>query len=809
MKNCRRLKSMTGANQDLERTMNYHVHPHGVRASGIIAHDDEWQFPAITEQNAYNMVKEHLFDVTGVVYLAFPWATLLDKYNTKRSAALPLLKKLKELTLQIAPNTRVVTVCQHIHMMKFIDIFFDHRVTDIFWTHAVKNEFSVSADRKIDLHPFPLYSVQFSEKEAFPVDQKRQHLFSFIGARANQWYLTESRNWILDLLGDDSRGLVVGRDAWHFNKIVYDYQIRKNSETTDKLVDQDATEQFKQTLRETTFALCPSGSGPNSIRLWESIGAGSIPVILADTYLTPGRAKLWKEAVVYCEESPEEIKALPNRLEAIAKDPELLAHKRKMLSQLWMLYGTNPFIYDIQLLYVRIANGDFTDSADLLGGHGEGLDLNQMAELILSKDKSNAFELSMFLNICISHLMINPQDFEILYAKNASTRTALAKVLKETSNTAAVDRFERAKILSNFDEARVKPKHEVARCGDPIKVFLHGKHSNRTPLSYQPYLAHAKKYINIVESAEQADLIMTGFNIDYASDTATLRKQKLDNYKTKHVVFSEEPLWDVIWSKGYKDQQRKIPNSISDLSYDFLNHMNTDIYAFDKIPYFITTDDKYFVRYGNLARRNVKMSTKDLLTHWSSAPTRSAFYAEIRDGENYGVSFEDDDIYGLCPMRTSVARNCKKGTIIRVGGGWPRTEKKRQALPDWHLDKLNELDNKTMIVSAFENTHQKHYITEKIFDAFAVNAIPIYFASPNHRIHELFPDGGFINVFGMTGEEAAKYVDNFQPDEVFANNYLKSQKRMVSLFSDPTVLIRERQRLVAEFVKVAKEIISI
>lgn len=781
----------------------------GLKTSGVVAHDDEWQFPAITEQNAYNMVKEHLFETKGVVYLGFPWATLLDKYNTKRSDALPLLAKLKELTSQIAPNTRVVTVCQHIHMMKFIDMFFDHRVTDIFWTHAVKNEFSVSADRKIDLHPFPLYSVQFKEKEPFPVDQKRQHLFSFIGARANQWYLTESRNWILDLLGGDKRGLVVGRDSWHFNKIVYDFQIRKSSDTTDKLVNQDATEQFKQTLRETTFALCPAGSGPNSIRLWESIGAGSIPVILADTYQPPGRTKLWDEAVVYCKESPEAIKALPDRLEAIANDPELLAHKRKMLGQLWMLYGTNPFIYDIQLLYIKIANGDFADDADLIDEDGKELDLSRMAKFILSKDTPTGFELSMFLNTCISRLMIDSQAFETAYTKNASIRNALAKAVKDGPNAAAVDRYERAKAFNGFDESKIKPVREISKFGDPIKVFFHGKHSNRTPLSYQPYLAHAKDYIDVVEDAAEADLILTGFNIDYTSDTGALRKHKLDNYKTKHVVFSEEPLWDVIWSKGYKDRNRTIESSISDIPYEFLNHMNTDIYAFDKVPYFITTDDKYFVRYGNLARRNAKMSPKDLLAHWSTTPTRSAFYAEIRDGKNYGVSFVEDDIYGLCPMRTSVARNCKKGNIIRVGGGWPRTAKKRQALPDWHLDKLNELDNKVMIASAFENTHQKHYITEKIFDAFAVNAIPIYFASPNHRIHELFPDGGFINVFGMTGEEAAKHVDAFQPDEDFAKNYLKSQKRMAEMFSNPDLLVAERERLVKEFVKVAKDLISI
>lgn len=780
----------------------------GLLREGVLVHDDEWQFPAITEQNAYNMVKEHLFDVKGVVYLAFPWATLLDKYNTRRSDAVPLLAKLKELTAQIAPNTRVVTVCQHIHMMKFIDMFFDHRVTDIFWTHAVKDEFSISQDRKIDLHPFPLYSVQFPKKEISPLDQKRAHLFSFIGARANQWYLTEARNWILDLLGDDERGLVVGRDSWHFNKIVYDFQIRKSSDTQDKLINVDASEQFKQTLRETTFALCPSGSGPNSIRLWEAIAAGSIPVILADTYLTPGRQKIWGEAVVYCKETPEAISALPDRLEAIANDPELLAHKRQMLGQLWILYGMDTFIYDIQMLYMQISNGDFaSDDLALRDEHDDTL--VSMAEMMSRQNEPSNFDLSMFLNACITTLMVDQEGFAQSYSQSAAIETLLSQAIEKNVNPASIDRFSRAKAFMGFDETKATPCRETLSASKPLKVMLYGKHSNRTPLSYRPYLTHCKDRVEFVDTAKDADLIMTGFNIDFSSDTQALRKHKLENHNARHVVFSEEPLWDVVWSKGYKEQLRTIESKTGNIPYHFINHLNSNIFAFEKIPYFLTTSDKFFVRYGNYFRRNAKMSVSELMTHWSSVTTRAAFYAEIRENERYGIEIHKDDVYGLCLLRTSVAKNCKKGNIVRVGSGWPKAVKKRQALPDWHLDKLNALDEKTLIVSGLENTHQKHYITEKIFDAFAVNAIPVYFASPNHRIHELFPEGGFINIFGMTGEEAAQYIDNFVPDEDFAKQYLKSQKRMANLFSQPDLLVAERERLIIDFVEALKKAVVI
>ena len=40
-------------------------------------------------------------------------------------------------------------------------------------------------------------------------------------------------------------------------------------------------------LLNSKYTLCPSGSGPNSIRLWESLACGSIPIILSDTLDLP------------------------------------------------------------------------------------------------------------------------------------------------------------------------------------------------------------------------------------------------------------------------------------------------------------------------------------------------------------------------------------------------------------------------------------------------------------------------------------------------------------------------------------------
>lgn len=95
------------------------------------------------------------------------------------------------------------------------------------------------------------------------------------------------------------------------------------------------------------FALCSSVNGLNSIRLWEAVTAGVVPVIISDDYLLPGNALLWQQAAVFCAETPESIAALPEYLVELAADPSVLAAKRHALRQLAIHYGPEGFVIDI------------------------------------------------------------------------------------------------------------------------------------------------------------------------------------------------------------------------------------------------------------------------------------------------------------------------------------------------------------------------------------------------------------------------------------------------------------------------------
>ena len=57
-------------------------------------------------------------------------------------------------------------------------------------------------------------------------------------------------------------------------------------------------------MANSKFSLCPSGSGPNSIRFWESLSFGTIPVLLSDTYVLPLiKGWNWDECIIVWKES--------------------------------------------------------------------------------------------------------------------------------------------------------------------------------------------------------------------------------------------------------------------------------------------------------------------------------------------------------------------------------------------------------------------------------------------------------------------------------------------------------------------------
>lgn len=332
-----------------------------------------------------------------------------------------------------------------------------------------------------------------------------------------------------------------------------------------------------------------------------------------------------------------------------------------------------------------------------------------------------------------------------------------------------------------------------------LKIHLKGRRANRTPLSYPEYRLLFQQQLTYTQRPEDADLLIYSCFMDIRDECKELSDFCALRPDIKLVILSEEPYWDSLWSEDFTVKNGELLIGESIHPYSFLNHYTTKIYNFEKIPYFITTDNDYFARYSFLFSRNSNFSTSELITSWSNAQIRVAFYAEFRDEEQYDAYFPLCEVRGLSRYRTLIAQGVPGAGTVRVGHGWDGPNW-REYLPDWHLDKLATLDKKALMVSGIENTHQCNYIAEKLFDAYAVLAIPLYYASPLHAALRLVPSDAFLNLYDLPVEQAIAKISSFYPDSHFIDAYLEAQTRLAKLFSQPRDLAEERRRVVAQVV---------
>ncbi|TMM49388.1 hypothetical protein [Sulfitobacter sabulilitoris] len=337
-----------------------------------------------------------------------------------------------------------------------------------------------------------------------------------------------------------------------------------------------------------------------------------------------------------------------------------------------------------------------------------------------------------------------------------------------------------------------------ARIGHPPRIYYLGPRSARTPLGYAPFRRIAGGRIDEAPTPESADLILTGWNLDLAENAEALAAAVRANPSVKIAVISEEPLWDTVWSGGFADRDRQFDCGGTMQPYRALNHMNSRIFDFADIPYFLLTADHFAPRYVSMLAKYVHMRPRDMLEHWQDAPLPLAFVAECRTDPIFDVTFDDGRIQGLSHYRTAVAGQVRNPDALRLGQGWPGQGARRQALPDWHLDKLARLQGRTRFCGAYENTHQHSYVSEKIVDAFAVGAMPICYAGPGHRLHDLVLPEAMINTYGLPAAGAARRIEATVPDLAAAEAWLETAADLRARLGNATTVMEERRRVVDE-----------
>ena len=753
------------------------------RNGQVVVVNKYWQTPAHTERHAWHKIDELGLSLNKTIYLGFPWATLIDKLNNIQHIdyrdkclsdlvdAFNYLRSPACNTLAGTESSLRVTVCQHILLKRFVWIFKSLQITDIFWTHKVADEDSIEGIR---IHAFPLYPVNVLPRGTSKAHELRKYMFTFIGCRSNQWYLTNTRNMIFDHHLSHPDALITPRDQWHFNEEVYKKQLLENdfghSSLDAKLGLQDLgsnTRDYICSLYESRFSLCPSGSGPNSIRLWESLESDCVPVVLADTYDPPGDFRIWQKACVILDESESTIKNMDVHLKPI--NEEQWISFRQSMNQLTQDYGKSTFVTDIIKLLLNYE----TSGLPFISTYS--WKRRPSAYLSLSKD-------------CEESLLASR-----IVSKGIFPSTELVKPLSTLDSLLEGGRALRSnspRVIYNLCNQNANKLDASALQMNTIRYILAGKHSNRTPLSYS--MLHSINKGNGLEevfSLQNADVIISGFNIDLPSMSFHASQEQAN---VPVVIISEEPLWDLTWSGFEQLSDLKNNTHVSDgCIYNHLGYFNTDIFDFKSVPYFLLTDSNYISRYLLRYKSILDLDSRQLLKHWESLANSVAFMHEFRDSHKYDLTHPQDDIYGLSGFRCEVAKKVAVTNRFINGKGWKEQNQTRQSQVDWHLDKLTLLDSRYLIVSALENVHFRSYITEKVFDAYACRSVPLYYASPNHYIHRLLPNGSFINLFGLTSSDAAERISEFRPTLEFAEIYLRDLQFLYERFSDISGIARE------------------
>ena len=266
-----------------------------------------WQYPVITEQTFYEQEKEN------PNFLGFPWATVIDK-------KININEIYKLLSPRIKREEEYYTCCQHIYFRYLQNLWKLLNITCVYTPHKCIGEDYLG---NIKLIACPLYAVNLEDKRRNKMflenlKPERGIFYSFVGAFGSK-YMSDVRVH-LTRLKNPPNCFVHLTQNWHFEELVYN----NKNQNHHKLMQEskahvENTQKYNYLLLVSRFMLAPSGTGPSSIRFWEALGAGAIPVLLSDKLELPAHP-LWDDAIVRIKEL--QYKTIPEVLGLISNDRE-------------------------------------------------------------------------------------------------------------------------------------------------------------------------------------------------------------------------------------------------------------------------------------------------------------------------------------------------------------------------------------------------------------------------------------------------------------------------------------------------------
>ncbi len=223
------------------------------------------RFPV--EYECYKQLKS-----SDLNYIAVPWTQILNSHWLDFPGKQSKESYFKHLSRQKIDQQNNFTVCQHDSYMLLQNYYKHLNITKVF-SCAAYNYDEIDG---VEIIPMPYINT-------FKFDNLEKNiLISFIGSVTHN-----SRDIIKQRIRNEN---IIFRDTYHI--------------TSDFFSSNNKTQQeyeYEQILSRSRFSLCPRGSNPNSVRFWESLAAGAIPVLISDNYKLPEWD--WDNTIIRIKES--------------------------------------------------------------------------------------------------------------------------------------------------------------------------------------------------------------------------------------------------------------------------------------------------------------------------------------------------------------------------------------------------------------------------------------------------------------------------------------------------------------------------
>jgi len=288
-----------------------------------------------TEASAHELLcRDPVFEEN---YVAVPWTDLILERNLDD-------RKIRRRLRRIKVDSGF-TICQHIDYEQIIPLCKRMGVDTLFTPHAVVAESDAAprdrrrvlsriadwlrgdANRPLRILSFPHVAVHGADPGA------KDLLYSFVGCATHP-----CREPIFSL-PDRPDALVIRRGDWHFY-------------LTDQM-QAGEKEEYQTILSRSRFSLCPRGTGPSTIRFWESLQAGAIPVLISDDHLLPEGYE-WDRCVVRVAE--KDVDGLVPVIESIP--PETEESMRSECQKAYTLFSGDNLVRCIRVHYDPDADRD-------------------------------------------------------------------------------------------------------------------------------------------------------------------------------------------------------------------------------------------------------------------------------------------------------------------------------------------------------------------------------------------------------------------------------------------------------------------